>query len=295
MQVFRYPGENQILDDNQRTLAPGSFVQLSGGITHYELEGLGDGDTVVLIHGFSIPFQIWEPIFYPLVKSGFHVLRYDLFGRGFSDRPEVPYSQDLFDQQLLDLILALEVKLPVSLIGLSMGAVISIGFCHRHPELIRKIILIDPSGFPLKFPVWGRLIKAPIIGELLLSLFGDRYLISSIAEDLYKAERYPEYVDIVRKQMRIKGYRSALLSTLRHGMLDDHSMIYREVGKQKMSSCLIWGIEDRIIPFETNERVREAIPEIEFHPIPEAGHVPHYEYPEIVLPILIDFLGRGEA
>jgi pimeloyl-ACP methyl ester carboxylesterase len=290
MKDFHFLGETQILNDNLRSSAPGCFVELSSGIAHYEFEGPESGQIVVLIHGFSIPFQIWDTIYTPLVEAGFRVLRYDLFGRGYSDRPRIVYDQNLFDQQLFDMLNVLEVDRPVDLIGLSMGGAISVGFCHRHPELVRKFVLIDPSGFPVNTPKWANLIKAPIIGELLLSIFGERYLISSLAEDFYKAEKYPEYINFAREQMKIRGYRGALLSTFRHDMLADLSEIYHSVGKQGIPSCLIWGVEDKTIPFETNMLVRKAIPDIAFHPIENAGHVPHYEYPEQVISILIAFL-----
>jgi len=356
MKGFRYLGETQILNDNLRASASGNFKEVSGGMTHYELDGPENGQTVVLIHGFSIPFQIWDTAFNPLVDAGYRVLRYDLFGRGYSDRPPEVYNQDLFDQQLLDLLYAIEIDLPVDLIGLSMGGAISVVFCDRHPELVRKLVLIDPSGFPLDMPIWTNLIKAPFLGELVMSLFGERFLISSMgksqgtpllaapllaaggngpaspaygcvkprlafslespldesggqareiklksfpseargrftAEGFYDAEQYPEYVEVARQQMKIVGYRRALLSTLRHDMLTDLSEIYQKVGKQGRSSCLIWGVQDKIIPFEISELVRKAIPGIVFHPIEGAGHVPHYERPEVVLPFLIDYLG----
>ena len=41
-----------------------------------------------------------------------------------------------------------------------------------------------------------------------------------------------------------------------------------------------------------DEKVKQAIPHLEFHAIDEAGHVPHYERPEAVNPILTDFLQR---
>ncbi len=82
----------------------GSFVALSDGCTHYELGGPQDGRPVALVHGFSVPYFIWDPTFRFLADSGFRVLRYDLFGRGFSDRPHLRYDIDLFCKQLRELL-----------------------------------------------------------------------------------------------------------------------------------------------------------------------------------------------
>jgi pimeloyl-ACP methyl ester carboxylesterase len=56
----------------------------------------------VLIPGFSVPYVIWDPTFEDLVEKGFRVLRYDLFGRGYSDRPDAIYDLELFDRQLMN-------------------------------------------------------------------------------------------------------------------------------------------------------------------------------------------------
>jgi pimeloyl-ACP methyl ester carboxylesterase len=55
-------------------------------------------------------------------------------------------------------------------------------------------------------------------------------------------------------------------------------------------------MEDNLIPFEMNRHIRQAMPKITFYPISAAGHVPHNDQPEIVIPLLIDFLqGNSES
>src|SRR5579859_5611209 len=84
---FRHADTESItLDASERRNVPGSFIQLSDGVTHYELSGPDTGRLVVLVHGFSVPYYIWDSTFSRLVREGFRVLRYDEFGRGFSDR-----------------------------------------------------------------------------------------------------------------------------------------------------------------------------------------------------------------
>jgi pimeloyl-ACP methyl ester carboxylesterase len=288
--AFRFRGEKSIMDHEARASAPGSFVELEDGLTHYELLGSPEGTLVVLIHGFSIPFQIWDPTVAPFLEAGLRVLRYDLYGRGFSDRPLTAYNRDLFDRQLSQLLSALELPTPVSLIGLSMGGSIAVVFCDLHPERVRKLCLIDPAGFPTKILSWSKLIARPFLGEWLMNLFGERFLLSSLSDDLFGLDRYPQYIQIARQQMHYEGFRRALLSTMRNDVLGDLSAAYARVGTQGHPTMLIWGRHDRVIPIEVSARVLQAMPQTEFHAIEEAGHVPHYEQPEIVNPILIQFL-----
>src|SRR4051794_38120912 len=95
--VARNP-ERATLDDAARASAPGSFVHLSSGVTHYELRGPAAARTVVLVHGFSVPYYIWDSTTAALEANGFRVLRYDELGRGLSDRPNAAYDASLYDR-----------------------------------------------------------------------------------------------------------------------------------------------------------------------------------------------------
>ena len=84
--------ERRTLDTAARAAAPGRFVRLRDGVTHYDLSGPDGGRTVVLLSGGSVPYYLWDPTREALAASGFRVLRYDYFGRGFSDRPKLRYD-----------------------------------------------------------------------------------------------------------------------------------------------------------------------------------------------------------
>ena len=77
--------EELTLNEQTRLSLPGQFIQLPNGITHFEIQGSLCAPVIVLVHGFSTPYYIWDPTFEALIAAGFRVLRFDLFGRGFSD------------------------------------------------------------------------------------------------------------------------------------------------------------------------------------------------------------------
>lgn len=289
---FRFRGESQVLDAAARSTVSGSFVELPDGITHYEMAGPPEGRLVVLVHGFSVPYYIWDPTFAALVQAGFRVLRYDLYGRGYSDRPDAVYNQDLFVGQLRHLLTALHVDRPVDLVGLSMGGAISVTFTDRHPEMVNKLCLISPAGLPMKRPALAGLVEAPLFGEWFMNLFGDQMLVDWLRGDFRQPEKFPEYQKKYRLQMKYVGFKRALLSTIRSGFLSDMTEAYRRVGQQRRPVLLIWGREDKAIPFSTSEKVRAAIPQVEFHAIDDAGHISHYERPEIVNRLLMEFLRK---
>ena len=287
---FPYRGENKDLNDAERASLPGSFVKLADGVTHYELGGPENGQPVVLVHGFSVPYFIWDITFAALTSAGFCVLRYDLFGRGFSDRPRTKYNMDLFVRQLHDLLDALHFQ-QVSLVGLSMGGPISTAFTVRYPERVSKLALIDPvgkQGMPLSWLYKTALL--PGVSELILGLAGTDNMVKSAATDFFDPEHVAMFQEKYRLQMQYRGFKRAILSTLRNNMVSGHPLIYNQLGQLSKPVLLFWGRQDQTLPFEHSADIVAAVPGIEFHPIEGTGHIPHFEKHEIVNPILINFL-----
>lgn len=289
---FPFRGEPTILTSEIRAAIPGRFIDLSDGVTHYELAGPQQGPLVVLLHGFSVPYFIWQPTFIGLVSVGMRVLRYDMFGRGYSDRPQVKYDVDLFVRQLADLLEALDVHSPVYLVGLSMGGVVSAAFTTRYPQRVAKLGLIDPAGFSLGYSFAFKLLQVPLLGELLFNLQGKGNLENSMVSDFYDPRYIREFIEQYRPQMQFKGFKRALLSTIRAGVLENGQPIYKQLGLLDLPVLLAWGEGDKTVPFKHSQELISLVPQVEFHPIAGCGHIPHYEKPEVVNPILIEFLRR---
>ena len=288
--TFPYLTETENLTDSVRARADGSFIPLTDGICHYEL-GETRERVIVLIHGFSVPYFIWDPTYDFLTKSGFRVLRYDLFGRGYSDRPRTKYGMDLYIRQLRDLLDALDIREPIYLAGLSMGGAIAVNFTDRYPNRVEKLILIDPAGAkPIQLSPLLNLARIPVLSDLAFGLVGDEGLLKSIAADFYDPALVEQFIERYRPQMKIKGFKRAILSTLRNNMLGDFSEAYRRVSKLNKPTLLFWGRDDTTVPFEHSALVTKLIPHAEFHIIEGVSHIPHYEKPGEVNPILLHFL-----
>lgn len=286
-----YRDETRELNKVTREAASGSFTELSDGFTHYELGNAEATDTVVLVHGFSVPYFIFDPTFEFLTQSGFRVLRYDLFGRGFSDRPDTDYNMDLFVRQLIQLLDALNLRQPVSLVGLSAGGPVSAAFAARFPERVHKLVLIDPVG--ARTFLLGRILKAaamPLLGELLVGVLMSIRIAKLIASSPFDRERIGDFGPGYIAQMQFKGFKHAILSSVRNNLLGDWRGVYEEVGKMGTPVLLLWGRKDTAVPFKHSGVLQAAIPNLEFHAIENAGHNPHYEKPEEVNPILLKFL-----
>ena len=67
---------------------------------------------------------------------------------------------------------------------------------------------------------------------------------------------------------------------------------YKSVHEMKIPVLLLWGRNDKTVPFEHSADLRAMLPNVEFHVIEDCSHIPHYEKPDEVNPILLEFLRR---
>ncbi|NTX17306.1 alpha/beta hydrolase [Myxococcus sp. CA056] len=280
------------LDARLRAEAPGRFIALSDGQTHYLLDGPEGGSAVVLIPGATLPLFIWEPLVEPLVRAGHRVLRYDLFGRGYSDRPKVRYGPELYERQLTELLAALGLHAPVHLVGLAFGGLLAVQYVDRNPERVRSLCLIEPDGFGTKLSLGVRLMHVPVLGEALFAVMGERQLRARLPGYSRRPELIPELEARFLPSTRIAGFGHALLSTLRHMAIHTAAPVFHRVARRHIPTLLLWGRDDRITPLHIAEEVHAALPHAEFHIIDDAGHLPHYERPAAVAPLLTEFLAK---
>jgi pimeloyl-ACP methyl ester carboxylesterase len=289
--IFSYPDETEELNEFTRKEASGSLVRLSDGFTHYELSNPEAEETVVLAHGFSVPYFIYDPTFEFLTHAGFRVVRYDLFGRGFSDRPDTRYNINLFVRQLGDLLDALGFTKPVSLVGLSTGGPITAAYTARFPERVKRLVLIDPVGAkPFALSRVLKVAAMPVLGETIIGLLGTRGMSRVIASDFADRKFAAQVSERYRVQMKFKGFKRAILSTIRNNMLESFLDIYQRIGELGKPVLLFWGLHDRTVPFKHSDILRASMPQVEFHPIEDCGHIPHCENPGRVNAILQRFL-----
>jgi pimeloyl-ACP methyl ester carboxylesterase len=282
--------ETDELNDALRATVPGAYVRLSSGITRYEIAGPPGGQVVVLLHGSNVPSYIWDPTFGELAAAGFRVVRYDRVGRGWSDRPRIVYEQPVYVAQLMELLDALGIRGPVDLAGLSLGGSIITSVAAAHPERVRSLIYVDPA---LRHPHTLSLAeRTPFVAEYLLATFTSSSVLDQ-ASDFLHPELHPDWDARFERVMHIKGSRRAIIGDRIANAGIDQSAELEAVGKSARPVLIVWGKQDRVVPFAMSEAFRRALPKAEFLAVDSAGHLPHIEQPAVVTSALVAFLRRG--
>lgn len=266
--------EKHDLTGEERNDLPGKFIKLSDGYTHYEIEG--EGEIVVLVHGFSTPYFIYDKIFHGLISMGYKVLRYDLFGRGFSDRVEKENNLELFSRQLLEITSLLLGEKKFYLFGTSMGGSIVADFAANHPYLIKKLFLFAPAGMPFKAPFYMKMATIPRLGAWIFKNFATKIMLKGISNEiLYSCSEKDYYMTQFAKSISYKGFSDSVLSSLKSIVLSPEITVpnFDRLNQTNIPMVCIWGTNDKTMPYYQANTLKDIIKNINLYTFEGSGHL----------------------
>ena len=242
---------------------------------------------------------MWDELAEGLADLGYRVLVYDLFGRGYSDRPQGRQDRGFFLRQLEDLLDDQEVGDDITMVGYSMGGAIATAFASEHPDRMRHLVLLAPAGTgpgpAATRGVVGFITRVPVIGDwLMLALFPARHRAGIAAE----TRRYNVPAGIAEKQraeLSYRGFLPAVLSSMRGTLSEDYAEDHRAIHSAGIPVLAIWGREDDVIPLSCMGRLTQWSRGARQDVIDDAGHGLTYTHAPAVLAILKQALREGIA
>ncbi|GGD50246.1 alpha/beta fold hydrolase [Erythrobacter arachoides] len=108
-----------------------AFLKTRDG-THLRWKELGSGRPVVLIHGWPLSADSWDPVMMELADNGYRAIAYDRRGFGHSDHAASGYDYDTFADDLADVMKETGATENVALVGFSMGGGEIARYMSRH-------------------------------------------------------------------------------------------------------------------------------------------------------------------
>ena len=275
------------LTQETREKLSGNFVELKDGWTHYEISGPDNGLPLMLIHGNAAPMQSWDNNTGYFNSRGFKVIRYDVFGHGFSDRPMLKrYDMELYLNQLDGLIECLGIE-KVYLAGTSQGGAIAANYAALNPDKVIKIAFLSPYVDAHGGLIMTKLLRSRM-GESIMAKFGERALAAK-PKGFISGTAAADLGNKLKVQFEYEGRGRAVLANLRGDSFQSQAHIYRRIARSNIPSFISWGECDTSIPYASIERLRKIIPDAEYHQLSRAAHLAHYELSEILNPLIADF------
>jgi pimeloyl-ACP methyl ester carboxylesterase len=284
---FTDPETTEKDDAFREGIKTGSFVRLPDGYTYYEYDNRQADTILVFVHGFSVPSYIWDSTMNAAKNRGYGALRYDTYGRGSSDNPDVAYDVALFSRQLTNLLDTLQIKTPVNLLGLSDGGRTITAFAYQHPERVKNLIYVDAAGFNAMGSD-GPASRA-VSDEEIVAFKKEQFpgMASGQMGDFYDSLPFAGWDRRYEKVMHFKGFARALISTGKNrGSLEKE---HRVIAASSIPVSAIWGEEDQVVKLkDVRANLLDRIPKLKLYVIPNAGHLPHMEQTKAFNAILFD-------
>lgn len=263
---------------------------------------------LILLHGFGASIGHWRQNL-PTLGQHHTVYAIDMLGFGASEKVTAPYSIEFWVDQVYDFWRTF-VRQPVILVGNSIGSLICLAAAVQHPEMVCGTVMLNlPDSSVLESPKWlsGTLsllrpVTQPVVGSLkwLLTL-------PPIFNTLFWAIRQPQVLRLWAKQayatpsaitdelieiFSSPAYERGAARTLRamvngksKAIASESTISYaaKDVLPQlKIPMLLFWGMKDKMVPPTLARLFLQYNSNLKLIEIPDAGHCPHDEHPELV-------------
>jgi pimeloyl-ACP methyl ester carboxylesterase len=268
-------------------------VHVKGVRIHFLESGNAREDSPVLlmVHGWAGSAADWERLL-SFLPSGLRAIAVDLPGCGLSDKPDAAYDMSCFLDALRSFCEALGVS-RMTLAGHSMGGQIAVHFTSRFPDMVEKLILIDPYG--LKGEEGARLLLArlgPVVN--LAFLLNSRFFIERAMRANVLHDPPP---DLVRAAVEataasVLGRASARAIARITKRIIDREYVEALLPGVSQETLLIWGGEDRLLSPRWADSYLSLLRRATLRLVAGAGHMPMFEAPEEVAALIADFIER---
>ena len=253
--------------------------------------GPANGRTVIFHHGGLYYGWYWKDQIRALSEAGYRVIAKDRLGWGKSSKPDIPYSMNLWASNTARLMDHLGID-KAALVGHSIGGQMVTRFAFLYPERITHLVTVNQVG--LTDRRGGRGFE-PLTGEVDANPDMD----AVYAALLEWAERNyvrwsPDYLEHMRIRygQRLSGDwpRMAYVYQLT-GHMRNMDTVVNDWQHIRTPTLILGGAEDYPSYAEEARHAASIFPNGEVVLIPDVGHNPHEEAPDIFNTELIRFLG----
>jgi pimeloyl-ACP methyl ester carboxylesterase len=262
------------------------YLQLRDGKIAYEESG--SGPLVVCVPGMGDLRGEYRYLAPQMVAAGYRVVSMDVRGHGETSPSWPDYSVGAVGSDVLALIRSLDAG-PAIVVGTSMAAGAAVWAAVEAPEWVAGLVLISPAVHgdlsTLNKLLYGSLFMRPWGPSVWLSYFSSLFPTNPPAD-------YPQYSARLRANLREAGRMRAL----QHMILASKAASEERLSQVSVPALVIMGGKDR--DFKDPEAEARWVAQrvhARYEMVPESGHYPHVEFPELAAPLVLAFLQELSA
>lgn len=254
-------------------------------------QGSPDSEVVFCIHSVFFDARSFAEVA-TLLSADYRVVCPDLPGHGESEKPPTSrfaYSVEAFADALVQVYGGLGIR-RAALVGHGLGGGIAIDLAARYPELVTRLVLIDAICRPNPLFFGHRALLLPVIGGIVYKQLLGRTAFRALFRDRLFGRNAPipnERIDAYFESFNSPAGRGSVLATLR--ATADTRPVLAQTVRLNVPTLVIWGRHDRFQPASLGQRLSREIRNAGFELL-NAGHSPHEECPDQLVPTLLRFL-----
>ncbi len=254
------------------------FLELDGMNVHYRIDG-DTGETIVLLHGTASSLHTWEG-WTEALSPYYRVVSFDLPGFGITGpEPNGDYTRERYLRFIDDVLVKLNVD-SCHMAGNSFGGYMAWSYAVKHPEKVKKLAILDASGYPRgdqPTPISFKMQKMEWLKPVLTNITPEFLIRKSVKVVYYDESK-------VTDQLVQRYYDLLLREGNREGLMGKSQQItYDYTDEIKRIQCptlIMWGDTDRLVNVDAAPRFHADIPNSELLIYENMGHVPMEEIPQ---------------
>ena len=254
--------------------------------------GQGGGRPLMMIHGSGPGVSAWANwrLALPVLSQSRRVIAPDMVGFGFTDRPAgMAYTMDTWVTQAIDLMDAMDLP-QVDLVGNSFGGALALSLAIRHPQRVRRLVLMGSVGVPFTITrglddVWGYTPSIEAMRGLLDYFAYSRELVNDeLAQLRYQASIRPGFQESF----------SAMFPAPRQRWVDAMASAEADIRALPHETLVLHGREDKVIPLSNSLTLAQWIPTVQLHVFGHCGHWTQIEHADRFNRLVGDFLAEAD-
>ncbi|MBW4541631.1 MAG: alpha/beta fold hydrolase [Myxacorys chilensis ATA2-1-KO14] len=264
----------------------------------------GSGRPLVLIHGFGASIGHWRKNIPVLAEAGYQVFALDLLGFGGSAKPAIAYTVELWVELIKDFWSA-QIGQPAYFAGNSIGGLLCLMVLAEHPEIAAGGILLNPAGglnhrpeelsLPLRLVMetFAKAVNSKQFGPWLFNRVRQKARIRSSLKQVYRDPDAitDELVELLYTPSCDPGAQQVFAAILTAPAGPRPTELLPRIEKPLL---VLWGEADPWTPI-AGAAVYQSLTtshNVKFVAIPDTGHCPHDERPDVVNRLMLDWLAQ---